>query len=145
MRVTYSHCFKSISLSRTQIHERKLFEQRPNLQVSNMSMNVFYPGKPGEAAALDIVFVHGLRGDSIRTWSHAQVCWPRDLLKIDLDNVRIMSWAYDAQIANLKGSASQASVFGNAETLLSDLSNERLESAEVCTASGVLVRRLTRI
>ena len=96
-----------------------------------MSMSIFHPGRPGQAVVADIVFVHGLRGDLIRTWSHKGVCWPRDLLKYDLENVRIMSWAYDARIANWKGPASQGSVFGNAETLLSDLSNERLCSTEV--------------
>ena len=97
-----------------------------------MSMSIFHPGTPGEAVVADIVFVHGLRGDLIRTWSHKGVCWPRDLLKYDLENVRIMSWAYDARIAHWKGGpASQGSVFGNAETLLSDLSNERLLSSEV--------------
>ena len=99
-------------------------------------MNVFYSGKPGEAVAVDIVFVHGLHGDSIKSWSHKRVCWPRDLLKYDLDNVRIMSWAYDARIATWKGPVGQGNVFGNAETLLSDLANERLSSIEVLLLSG---------
>ncbi len=99
-----------------------------------MSMNIFHSGKSGEAAVADIVFVHGLRGDSIKSWSHKDVCWPRDLLKYDLENARIMSWGYDARIANWKGPASQGSVFGNAETLLSDLANERLVPAEVLLA-----------
>ena len=94
-------------------------------------MSIFHPGRPDEAVVADIVFVHGLCGDLIRTWSHKGVCWPRDLLKHDLANVRIMSWAYDARIASWKGPAGQGSVFGNAETLLSDLSNERLGSTEV--------------
>ena len=108
-------------------------------------MEIFYPGKPGEAAAADVVFVHGLRGDPIETWSYGEVCWPRDLLKYDLENVRIMSWMYDARVVNFKGSASQASIFGNAETLLSDLSIERLGPAEVCKASDIQVRRLTKV
>lgn len=96
-------------------------------------MNIFHHGGPGKVATADIVFVHGLHGDPIKSWSHKSICWPRDLLKYDLESVRIMSWAYDAQIANWKSPTSQGSVFGNAETLLSDLSNERLFATEVCS------------
>ena len=38
-----------------------------------------------------VVFVHGLHGDRIKTWSKDKVCWPRDLLKQDLPNARILS------------------------------------------------------
>ena len=95
-------------------------------------MTVHYHGKRGEAAVADVVFVHGLGGDPIDTWTEKGICWPRDLLKDDLDNVRIMSWGYDSGIAHLWKSTSQASVFGHAETLLSDLANLRLTRQEVC-------------
>jgi hypothetical protein len=38
-----------------------------------------------------IVFVHGLNGDRLATWTKDKICWPRDLLKVDMPNSRIMS------------------------------------------------------
>lgn len=82
-----------------------------------------------EVGGIDIVFVHGLRGHLLGTWSKNGVCWPRDLLKSDIRDapleVRSITWGYDASIANILKSASQESIFGNAETLLGDLSRLR--------------------
>ena len=74
---------------------------------------------------LDIVFVHGLRGDAIDTWSKGTVCWPRDLLKEEIPNVRVITWGYDSTIANLKTFSSQNSIFGHSENLLLDLARQR--------------------
>ncbi len=40
---------------------------------------------------ISIVFVHGIRGGSHRTWSQNGVLWPRDLLAEDIPNARIMT------------------------------------------------------
>ena len=84
------------------------------------------------ARGTDIVFVHGLRGARMKTWSKGLICWPRDLLGKDLNEVRVVTWGYDANIANPFSPASQESIFGHANTLLGDLA--RLREGIVCTA-----------
>lgn len=84
-------------------------------------------------SGVDIVFVHGLRGSRIRTWSTADVCWPRDLLPKDVADARILTWGYDSSVANLFTQASQEKLFGHAETLLNDLARDR--TGVVCRAS----------
>ncbi|KAI9774253.1 MAG: hypothetical protein M1840_004147, partial [Geoglossum simile] len=84
-------------------------------------------------SGVDIVFVHGLRGNSLRAWSKGVVCWPRDLLKIDIQDAsydtRIITWGYDSSAANVFSYASKGSIFGHAETLLEDLSRLRAGKA----------------
>jgi hypothetical protein len=56
-----------------------------------------------------VVLVHGLNGDRIKTWSKDNVCWPRDLLKEDLPNARILSVCVDRaseiEVINLRSGA----------------------------------------
>ncbi|KAI1089174.1 hypothetical protein F5B19DRAFT_388171 [Rostrohypoxylon terebratum] len=75
---------------------------------------------------IDLVFVHGLRGSRLKTWSKGGVFWPRDFLRDDLKKARIVSWGYDANIANAFSYASKESLFGHANTLLNDLARLRL-------------------
>ena len=89
---------------------------------------VLFPSETEEhGVKFDIVFVHGLRGDRIATWTRDGVCWPRDLLREDLPGARVITWGYDSTVANLLKPASQESIYGHADTLLSDLSNLRRE------------------
>ena len=73
----------------------------------------------------DVVFVHGLRGDRLETWTRDGVCWPRDLLPQDLPYARILTWGYDSTVANVKSFTSQSSIFGHAQNLLGDLARVR--------------------
>lgn len=74
----------------------------------------------------DVVFVHGLRGHRLRTWSAKDsFCWPKELLSEDLKNSRVITWGYDANIAKFFQQASQESIFGHAGTLLDDLARLR--------------------
>ncbi|KAG9840443.1 hypothetical protein KCU98_g9245, partial [Aureobasidium melanogenum] len=75
--------------------------------------------------ALDIVFVHGLRGHRINTWSSNNTCWPKDLLPEDIKDARILTFGYDAQVAGFLSTTSQASIFAHAEKLLDNLKNAR--------------------
>lgn len=76
-------------------------------------------------SGIDLVFVHGLHGSRMKTWSKDGVFWPRDLLKDDLKNARVITWGYDANIANAFSYASKESLFGHSNTLLSDLADLR--------------------
>ncbi|KAI1415372.1 hypothetical protein F5Y13DRAFT_196709 [Hypoxylon sp. FL1857] len=79
----------------------------------------------GPTSGVDIVFVHGLRGSRVQTWSKGDIFWPRDLLKDDVENARAITWGYDAKVANGFSWASKESLFGHANTLLTDLSRLR--------------------
>ncbi|KAL8734453.1 MAG: hypothetical protein Q9181_003191 [Wetmoreana brouardii] len=48
--------------------------------------------------AVDICFVHGLRGGRVATWTSKNVCWPKDLLPADIPDARILSFGYDAKV-----------------------------------------------
>lgn len=93
----------------------------------------------------DIVFVHGLRGSRLGTWtsSDGKVCWPLDFLGKDIPNARIITWGYDSSIANFFKPASQESIFNHGDTLMSDLSQLRGETKRpivfVCHSMGGLV------
>ncbi|OBT86647.1 hypothetical protein VE02_04446 [Pseudogymnoascus sp. 03VT05] len=94
---------------------------------------VLYEGK-GEIVA-DVVFVHGLCGHALDTWSKGLVCWPRDFLKNDITKARIITWGYDSSVANASKYASKESIFGHSETLLSDIAMLRGDTALIKSAA----------
>ncbi|KAK8138051.1 hypothetical protein PG984_001431 [Apiospora sp. TS-2023a] len=49
--------------------------------------------EPGEEG-IDIIFVHGLNGHRVGSWTKDSVCWPRELLGSDVPHARIISWGY---------------------------------------------------
>lgn len=99
-----------------------------------------------------VVFVHGLNGDRLATWTKDKVCWPRDLLKEDMPNSRIMSvslkllsiqhrrsdiwqWGYDANVMKFLDAAGQSSVAALALQLLEDVARRRRTGEEVGSQS----------
>lgn len=79
-----------------------------------------------------IIFVHGLRGHALETWSKGLVCWPRDFLKDDIPNARIITWGYDSSVADALKFASKESIFGHSETLLGDIAMLRRDKVRKC-------------
>jgi hypothetical protein len=49
--------------------------------------------------ASSVVFVHGLGGHCMDTWTSEGVYWPRDFLKPKLERARVISFGYDADIS----------------------------------------------
>ena len=66
-----------------------------------LGLSVLYT--PEQPPSVDIIFVHGLGGGSIKTWScdgDATLCWPKYFLPLEpgLRTARILSFGYDASI-----------------------------------------------
>lgn len=78
-------------------------------------------------ACVDIMVVHGLTGNAYNTWLHqrSKVHWPRDLLRQDIPNARIMSFGYDADVVNLWNPASTSRLSNHAEKMVGDLVRKR--------------------
>lgn len=48
---------------------------------------------------VDLIFVHGLGGHILRTWTHRnQNCWPRDSLQGELPDARVYSYGYPSKV-----------------------------------------------
>ncbi|KAI8634401.1 hypothetical protein F5Y19DRAFT_210212 [Xylariaceae sp. FL1651] len=97
-----------------------------------LGLTILYEPPPGLAPAVDIVFVHGLTGNSYNTWCYSNeldgifdVHWPEHLLKVDIPDARILSFGYDADVVGLWNPASNNRVANHAENLLGDVTRLR--------------------
>jgi len=80
---------------------------------------------PFALTMVSIVFVHGLTGHRVKTWTHTEsgTFWPADLLKQDvhLRRSRVLSFGYDADIAHFWSPAGQNRIGSHATNLVSAL------------------------
>jgi hypothetical protein len=84
---------------------------------------LYYPSP----AAIDIVFIHGLTGNAYSTWLHksTNIHWPRDLIKDDITDARVMTFGYDVDVAHFWGQVAQDGISGYARDLLGKLARKR--------------------
>jgi hypothetical protein len=76
----------------------------------------------------DIVAIHGICGDPLKTWTHESgALWLRDFLPKDINGVRVFSFGYDAEVALTK---SLATIDTFARSLLNNIKLER--DGKVC-------------
>jgi pimeloyl-ACP methyl ester carboxylesterase len=80
-----------------------------------------------------IVFVHGLTGDREATWTArgATEPWPKTLLPTMLPTARVLTFGYDAYVADWRGVVSQSLIANHAWNLLTSLSSYRENDATV--------------
>lgn len=78
-------------------------------------------------ANLDVVFVHGLTGSAYSTWLHegSGTHWPRDLIKDDIKDARVMTFGYDADVVRFWHQTAQDGISGYANDLLGKLARKR--------------------
>ncbi|RKK63859.1 hypothetical protein BFJ69_g16852 [Fusarium oxysporum] len=80
----------------------------------------------GENAKVDVVFLHGLRGDREETWTQDGVLWPKDLLPQDIPESRIFLFGYDTGITHRdQSSVTKTEIHSDAEDLCAKLAAER--------------------
>ncbi|KAK4241609.1 hypothetical protein C8A03DRAFT_40961 [Achaetomium macrosporum] len=74
-----------------------------------------------------IVFTHGLTGDREKTWTaqDASEPWPKALLPPKLPNARVLTFGYDAYVADWRGVVSRSRVGDHAWNLLTSLATYR--------------------
>lgn len=92
--------------------------------------------KSSAQASLDIIFIHGLTGDSLRTWQHESgVYWPTDLLPQELPETRVLTFGYDADVTNVEvkklffGPVGQSTLRNHATTLVCEYAAIRLQDS----------------
>lgn len=85
------------------------------------------------SSAFSIVFVHGLTGDREETWKAkgATHPWPQSLLPSKLPYARILSFGYDANVADWQAVVSNNRIGNHAKNLLSALATHRENSDTV--------------
>ncbi|RSM09324.1 hypothetical protein CEP52_004134 [Fusarium oligoseptatum] len=88
-----------------------------------------------ENADLDIVFVHGLFGNRLNTWTKHSVLWPKQILSEDLPKARIFTFGYDADVT--KFNLDEEVTKGTMESHAADLC-ERLAGLRAKTESMVV-------
>jgi len=80
---------------------------------------IVHDGVSDGEEGVDIVFVHGLFGSRLNSYTKGGVCWIRDLLGQDVPNARIISWGWASALS------SGDTFVGQAEQLLNDISDIR--------------------
>lgn len=92
-----------------------------------------------------IVFVHGLGGDKIGTWTWDTVkersqFWPQSLLPKDCPTARILSFGYTAELLHFfpqeDGISKQLTIDDHSTSLMQSLVNLREETDTVCDSSS---------
>ena len=73
------------------------------------------------------MFVHGLTGDREKTWTakNAAAPWPQSLLPSKIPNARVLTFGYDAYVADWKGVVSNSRIGNHAMNLLTSVATYR--------------------
>ncbi|KAJ5657702.1 uncharacterized protein N7484_001351 [Penicillium longicatenatum] len=108
-------------------------EQRIQRKSFPSGIKLFY--SPDDAT-VDIIFIHGLTGDRDALWTARDATdpWPQTLLPSVLPTARILTFGYDAFVADWKGVVSQNRIANHAWNLLTSLSSYRGDGTALFTA-----------
>ncbi|MCJ1348924.1 hypothetical protein MMC31_007157 [Peltigera leucophlebia] len=116
-----------LCITSEQIYRRSFYEMFPN--GGTIGLRVLHMPTNTSDNLVDIIFVHGLTGNSYSTWldEKSKTYWPVHLLHHSLPNARIMAFGYNADVAKFIGPVGQNNLRDHALTLLGDLGRIRRE------------------
>jgi hypothetical protein len=100
---------------------------------TNLGLHTVHETAQRQDAIVDIIFVHGLTGNSHGTWFDAKsgVHWPSTVLADDVLDARIFCFGYDADITSFWGHSSRNRLAEHAKALMGDVVHEREETDTV--------------
>lgn len=80
----------------------------------------------GSDSQVDLVFVHGLTGKSMKTWRNAKTefSWPTEIAK-DIGPSRVITFGYDVDVTSFFGHTSKSRLGEHAQDLIGDLARLR--------------------
>ncbi|KAI8630081.1 Alpha/Beta hydrolase protein [Xylariaceae sp. FL1651] len=122
----------------TRFKQPQLLRQNKKLPtMSQYSLDIVVEGQDPK---VDIVFVHGLGGEKMRTWTRDGIFWPGQLLPSDVPEARILVFGYDANVVRLEpGNITKTELHGNADDLCSKLIAERSNVPEAADRPIIII------
>ncbi|KAL2834575.1 Alpha/Beta hydrolase protein [Aspergillus pseudoustus] len=133
MGISYSKAVHTPTSIPTPTHTPPAAEMSSTLRESDGLFQVHPAQSRQRQCSLDIVFVHGLGGDSYTTWTKDTTHWPKDLLPTleCFENARILTFGYNTSGFFTKNADEhRARTFTCAEILVSDLKTFRRRGAQ---------------
>ena len=87
-----------------------------------------------------IVFVHGLKGDCLKTWKDQTVNepWPKTMLPLEIGTARVLTYSYDATVVGKEDVPSQNRISNHAANLVTALASLRQSDNTVSIYSSIL-------
>ncbi|KAF5548421.1 hypothetical protein FMEXI_4771 [Fusarium mexicanum] len=80
-----------------------------------------------ESDNIDIVFIHGLKGDCQKTWTDktSGSPWPKTLLPLEIETARVLTYSYDSTVTGKEDVPSQNRISNHAYNLVTALASLR--------------------